>query len=73
MNREEIVERVTTSLIGRLGNKAPHVVEAIASYVDLAGFVSNPPSGCHKIYNIYARKIGDTYQPVIEVESVPEP
>lgn len=35
--------------------------------------VSNPPSGYHKIYNIYARKIGAKYHLTIDVENEPEP
>lgn len=33
---------------------------------------SNPPSTFHKIYNIYAKKVGVKYQLVMVVESDPE-
>lgn len=34
--------------------------------------VSEPPSTFHKIYNLYARKTGNTYQLVMVLESEPE-
>ncbi len=35
--------------------------------------ISNPPSTFHKIYNLYAKKVGATYHLMMEVESVSEP
>jgi len=35
--------------------------------------VSEPPSGFHKIYNIYANKVGSKYHWIMEVETIPEP
>lgn len=35
--------------------------------------VSEPPSGFHKIYNIYANKVGAKYHLVISVNTEPEP
>ena len=34
--------------------------------------ISNPPSGFHKIYNIYAKKIGDKYHLMVDVNTEPE-
>lgn len=34
--------------------------------------VSEPPSTFHKIYNLYAKKVGSTYQLVMVLESEPE-
>jgi len=31
------------------------------------------PSGLHKVYGLYARKVGDEYQPVMIIETEPEP
>ena len=33
---------------------------------------SNPPSGKYVITNLYARKIGDKYHPIMEVETTPQ-
>jgi len=33
---------------------------------------SDPPTGYHKVYGLYAKKTGDKYHPVIEVETEPE-
>jgi len=34
--------------------------------------ISEPPSGFHKIYNIYAKKTGDIYHLMMVVETEPE-
>jgi len=34
--------------------------------------VSEPPSGKHKVYNLYATKIDAKYHLVFEVETIPE-
>lgn len=35
--------------------------------------VSEPPSGFHKIYNIYAKKVGTKYHWIMEVETISQP
>ena len=35
--------------------------------------VSAPPSTYHKIYGIYAKKVGNNYQLMMVVEDAPEP
>ena len=35
--------------------------------------ISNPPSGCYKIYNVYAEKFGAVYKFVFEHSDIPEP
>jgi len=34
--------------------------------------VSNPPSGFHKIYNLYAVKTGNVYHLQMDVEDIPK-
>ena len=33
---------------------------------------SNPPIRMHQVYNLYAEKVGDTYQPRLVVETEPK-
>lgn len=35
--------------------------------------VSEPPTGFHKVYGIYAKKTGENYHFVMVVETEPEP
>ena len=35
--------------------------------------ISNPPSGFHRVYNIYLQKTGGKYHPIFIVEDIPEP
>ena len=35
--------------------------------------VSNPPSGCHQVYNLYANKVEGKYRLVMVVETEPRP
>ena len=67
----EVATRVMTHLTGRMGPK--EIGEAVAFAVNRLSLVSNPPSGSHKIYNIYAKKVDGTYRLVMELESIAEP
>ena len=69
----EISRRTISILEGQVGSAAGAIAQAIGFYVGNVVFTSSPPSGYHKIYNIWAKKVGGTYQLVIDVETEPEP
>ena len=66
----EVATRVMAHLAGRMGPK--EIGEAVAFAVSELNLVSSPPSGGHRIYNIYAKKVDDTYHLMMELESVAE-
>lgn len=55
---------------GRFGPECPDTEVEI--YWSPPYVPSNPPSGYHKIYNLYAKKTGVKYQLIMVLESVPE-
>ena len=74
MQAQSIVIKAARKADKQLGGSTGRfLVETIASLVDGISLTSKPPVGCHKVYNIYAKKVGDTYHLVMEIETEPEP
>ena len=74
MNNEVIIaKRKAIEDLNGAGYYGRRMVDAISALISKLSFTSSPPSGYHKIYNIYAKKVGGSYHLVLVIESEPEP
>ena len=60
-------EELYGGLIG--GSQVKPIIELVLYLIERKGLVSNPPIGCHKIYNIWRNPSGNIGY---EFESIPE-
>ena len=67
----ELTEVLEERLDGHFASRGRKLAEVMALAVVRGSLLSRPPSGYHKVYNIYARKVNKGYHLMIELDDKP--
>ncbi len=73
MRDERIVTGISANLSQQVGTKAGPIMQAVRTYVGLMELLSNPPSGCYQITNMYMYKEEGEFKITIIYKDDPEP